>query len=670
MATDPAVIRNPSCSSAGSGSGAASPGGGGGEAAPPGARLGDKLIGSAVVGLEVLRAAAGLGDTGGPGTAPRVRTGAGLQEINGWYHVLDDMQRTQGQLKVCVRPHLYGPHLAPPSPPETLGLQGPFSHALQGASAGLSLSGGSDRGYGGFHAEELSETAAVAQGDPGEGLDKSVSVTRQGRAEGSTESRPTASDSVNGKVGPEILRALALVPPSFAEQQLECGDVQVIAVSQSLGEALGDNAHESGATSSLAGVESIRSISDVREEESLGLNDLRRMVMSLDRVDRKLDALGASTPNLNPTEETPEGEAQSGLGSGLGDDHGAHAVAWVGGVESDSNGGGTVEEGRLLSGSSLAPGIAVQGRVSGTHSGRELGLGLEEHRHVAALLIQAAFRKARTSRATRAAAAERRRWERQREKRDEEARACGVIQSVWRMHQRRQEEKKELADLRARVAAAARARARAEAVTLLQSAWRGKLARTVAERRWAVRRCQGESGDRGHDYASAATPKALLGKDKALMNLTFNARLGPSPSTPGTPAVLSDTLHAQPSSTFYNQLSQDPRRTHPLPDAHVAKQDHGQQQAVTHRRGPELATTLEPVKREDGQASWCPPPLAVKYSTRGGVQMGSRRGVGVLRTPRFADSETARIARIMKGNLQPRRSARPHWEGGYSSEDV
>ena len=51
-------------------------------------RFGDKLIGSAVVGLEVLRGAVGARD------AP------GLREIDGWYHVLDDLQRPQGQLKV------------------------------------------------------------------------------------------------------------------------------------------------------------------------------------------------------------------------------------------------------------------------------------------------------------------------------------------------------------------------------------------------------------------------------------------------------------------------------------------------------------------------------------------------------------------------------------------
>lgn len=61
-----------------------------GEAVPLslGARLGDKLIGSAVVGLEVLRATVGAA------------TGGGLREIDGWYHVLDDLQRPQGQLKV------------------------------------------------------------------------------------------------------------------------------------------------------------------------------------------------------------------------------------------------------------------------------------------------------------------------------------------------------------------------------------------------------------------------------------------------------------------------------------------------------------------------------------------------------------------------------------------
>lgn len=56
-----------------------------------GSRFGDKLIGSAVVGLEVLR-----GKTHAP-------DGLGLREIDGWYHVLDDMQRPRGQIKVRER---------------------------------------------------------------------------------------------------------------------------------------------------------------------------------------------------------------------------------------------------------------------------------------------------------------------------------------------------------------------------------------------------------------------------------------------------------------------------------------------------------------------------------------------------------------------------------------
>lgn len=58
-------------------------------AAAAGSRLGDKLIGSAMVGLEVLLGSFGPGE------------GLGLREIDGWYHVLDDLRRPQGQIKVC-----------------------------------------------------------------------------------------------------------------------------------------------------------------------------------------------------------------------------------------------------------------------------------------------------------------------------------------------------------------------------------------------------------------------------------------------------------------------------------------------------------------------------------------------------------------------------------------
>lgn len=64
------------------------------EALSSSARFGDTLVGSAVVSLEVLRGCVAKG------------TGQGLSEINGWYHVLDDLRRPQGQLKVsCFLGH-------------------------------------------------------------------------------------------------------------------------------------------------------------------------------------------------------------------------------------------------------------------------------------------------------------------------------------------------------------------------------------------------------------------------------------------------------------------------------------------------------------------------------------------------------------------------------------
>lgn len=53
-------------------------------------QLGDKLIGSAVVGLDVLRGAV----SGHKGPVK------GMREIDGWYHVVDELQRPQGQIKV------------------------------------------------------------------------------------------------------------------------------------------------------------------------------------------------------------------------------------------------------------------------------------------------------------------------------------------------------------------------------------------------------------------------------------------------------------------------------------------------------------------------------------------------------------------------------------------
>lgn len=72
-----------------------SPPSGGGVTAAAGSRFGDKLIGSAVVGLEVLRGAV---------QSPE---GRGLRDIDGWYHVLDDLQRPHGQIKVCHEPTFF-----------------------------------------------------------------------------------------------------------------------------------------------------------------------------------------------------------------------------------------------------------------------------------------------------------------------------------------------------------------------------------------------------------------------------------------------------------------------------------------------------------------------------------------------------------------------------------
>ncbi|KAG5176704.1 hypothetical protein JKP88DRAFT_334681 [Tribonema minus] len=77
----------------GTGGGDGSSNGGSGAVGPPPSprsRLGDALIGAAVVSLAALRR--------------RASAGGGLAEIDGWYHVLDELQRPQGQLKVRVAP--------------------------------------------------------------------------------------------------------------------------------------------------------------------------------------------------------------------------------------------------------------------------------------------------------------------------------------------------------------------------------------------------------------------------------------------------------------------------------------------------------------------------------------------------------------------------------------
>lgn len=406
--------------------------------------------------------------------------------------------------------------------------------------------------------------------------------------------------------------------------------------------------------------------------ETSGMPELRRMLSSLDRIDRRLFALGGHGDDHDVHDsDTTSGDAndagckrrgrtsdagddETPTGSSTADDKPTETTAIVAtGIVGDGSLGAKRTQDRAVFRLQRAwRARSNKRRLAAEAEAERKAFSLrQKRREEAAATIQSAHRRAQARYRIKRAAEERRRWgERQRRR----AAACAVLERAWRAFQARRRAARELAEARARVAAAVAAAAAAarreqdtaRAAVLVQAVWRGMSARTAVARRFEASRARWR--------AAAAAASAAGGQETS-------SRPAPIGGGYALAAGMTTTPRSRPS-TFYNQLSQDPRRSHrlQLPEAHLA--------AAAAALPPSQGLSLPPA-----------PSLAVSHSaaigkcerkaerpagTQDTERFGGRplgRSAGATRPPRFADKETARIARIMKGNLQQ------HWASARSS---
>ncbi|CAM9342575.1 unnamed protein product [Scytosiphon promiscuus] len=557
-----------------------------------GSQFGDKLIGSAVVGLEVLRGAIDSQE-------------GGLRVIDGWYHVLDDLRRPQGQIKVSrsinsppskcrytSQTPQAGP--APPVLPPALALTLPslsLSPPTQGASTPATCtpssasSGSITRRLGPCH-DGFRHAAGVHAL-----LDSLPAEFRSTQPRQLTQTPPSSSVMPTGG-------ALELPSPS----------------------------EEPGTAAPLG---SWHSAGRYGGEASSRMPELRRMLSSLDRVDRRLFALAsrgdsddggdgdrddagfgdaddAGCDRGGPTSDDRDGEPTE-VPTAAGQPQGMTAIAATGVVRA---GAGRAKTSREAAVSRLQRAwrarLSKQREAAEAKAEREAFSLRQKRREEAAATIQLAYRRAQARHRAKGAAEERRRWEGRERRR---AAACAVLERSWRAFQAR------------------RAEDTARAAVLVQAVWRGISARAAVARRFEASRARSRTAA----AAANVTRAARQGPSSRQASIDTGHPLGAGMAT--TPRSLP---LARPS-TFYNQLSQDPRRSHrlQLPEAHVA-----------------AAPALPPSQ------------LELRAGMQGVAQAGGRslaRSGGAVRPPRFADKETERIARIMKGNLQQ------HWASARSS---
>ncbi|CBJ27795.1 conserved unknown protein [Ectocarpus siliculosus] len=608
-----------------------------------GSRFGDKLIGSAVVGLEVLR---------GKVHAP---DGLGLREIDGWYHVLDDMQRPRGQIKVRVCPQppsSSAAHLAPEPPPafpevppgvgtghETLGLPATFGPSPAAESSGTGNDGGVEDADG-----------DVEDAPPSPPLHDTQAHLRSVHAlldslpdefRSSSRPRQPLPTSSAGRAGVGLgLPSLSEEPPPPPPPSVNASPP---VPPQSSGRAASGAARQHGGC-----------------EPTGGIPELRRMLSSLDKVDRRLFALGdddddpQSSGGSADVEFGSEGRGRAGGGGpavgGAPDMKGSTSEAKAGAPPADT----VVSTGRRhgtdhhLAISRLQEAWRARSRrrreAAEAEARRRAYALRRKRRESAAVAIQRAHRRAQARHRARAAAEERRRWEDRRRRRSA---ACAVLERAWRAFDSRRRAAREVAEARARAAAAvaaAEATARkseqtARGAVLIQAVWRGVSARAATARRIDASRERLRAA-----AAASRVPPAEREASSPHRRVAGGIAVEPRPAPP---------------STFYNQLSQDPRRGHrlQLPEAHLA--------ALPLSRGlpppfaRSRAASSSSAARDDGSRA----EEEARADTRPPERLEPRRlarSAGAGRPPRFADQETARIARIMKGNLQ-------HWASARSS---
>lgn len=387
-----------------------------------------------------------------------------------------------------------------------------------------------------------------------------------------------------------------------------------------------------------------------------GIPELRRMLSSLDKVDRRLFALGDDDDD-DP--RSSGGSADVAYGSeGRGAGRGRTAVCGAPAMKSSTS--------EAKAEAPRADTVVSRTRRRGTdhhlaisrlqetwrarsrrrreaaeaEAQRRAYALRRQRREGAAVAIQRAHRRAQARHRARAAAEERRRWEDRRRRR---AAACAVLERAWRAFDSRRRAAREVAEARARAAAAVAAEAAARkseqsarGAVLIQAVWRGVLARAATARRIDASRA------RLREAAAASRVPPAEREASPRRRVAGGIAVEPRPAPP---------------STFYNQLSQDPRRgvRLQLPEAHLAALplSHG-----LPPRARSLAASSSAAVRDDGSRVEEP-----RANTRPPERLEPRRlarSAGAGRPPRFADQETARIARIMKGNLQ-------HWASARSS---
>lgn len=398
--------------------------------------------------------------------------------------------------------------------------------------------------------------------------------------------------------------------------------------------------------------------------EESSLPELRRMVLSLDKVDERLFALGPSSDDPTLPEDGDEGV--SGLGGG-GDGSNFHLSTDV--VERTRVAG--LETSSLYDQAASIIKRAWRARRASLKKEQEAAerqahLRRQRRREEASITIQLAYRRAQAIHRAKAAASERRRWRNQQLRR---AAASATIERAWKAFERKQRAARELAERKARAAAETEAEQRfkasaTRAAVVVQSAWRGSLGRATARSLKMTRAKTCVEHESGRD-GGAAIGNALSTELPAAGDASQPTPLGDIPHA----GVAFSTFSSRPlslPSTFYNQQSLDPRRN-PLRDTRVA--------AMTNVTAPvvgisfvqapavsELSASVKEMKVEETRDR-------LGISRRFGPRPKTR-STGAIRPTRFADLETARIARIMKGHLQHRAGGRSSLEASSSSDDL
>ena len=402
-------------------------------------------------------------------------------------------------------------------------------------------------------------------------------------------------------------------------------------------------------------------VEDGRYDESPSLPELRQMLRSLDKVDRRLSEF-----------VTSGGDWESGGGGRYGADDPTLDLPTGTGVVGGTNVAG-VEAKRLSHAAASRLQRVWRAWFRGKQKAKKEALAKAEReaylrrqwrREEAAATIQSMYRRAQARYRTRAATEERRRWRSRQQRR---AAACATVERAWRAFQVRRKAACELVERRARAAAVVQAERRAEvaarAALTIQATWRGTRAR-AAVYRLRMARTRTTRMRSGSASGSGVTTVAD-GIEAPLAGDTLQPAPPAGANVPlAEPALLSGrSLPLTLPSTFYNQLSQDPRRSIRLPDAHVAATI----SATVPIAG--LPVVHAPPESELAVAEGRVGEIREKLGPS--VYFGSRgaRLAGAVRPTRFADLETARIARIMKSNLQHRAGLHSGVGGSSSSED-